>query len=354
MEELETTPKEIPFSEVITALLNNNQPFPAVMMPSLSDISEKNLESLIKVWGQIADQRRIGLMEDMHEIQDQDTISNFSSIAEFALDDPLAPVRTLAISMLWEWPNKETARRLLSIIENDDDMQVRASACNGLGNYVYLAELDEFSSSLADQIVDTLLRVIKSDAPKLVRRRALEAVSFSSREDVAPLIEAAFRNPDREWMMSALFAMGRSCDECWTDQVMSCLNHAVPEVQFEAVRSAGELEIEDAREILIELLEDYQNLDDDVRIAAVVALSKIGGENVRATLETLVEEVTDEDEAEIISTSLENLDFLELGILPGMLDLDQFNLGRHSSEEDDDSEEFEEWDEDLDEEEDED
>jgi len=341
----ENQPKQIPFSEVINALLDNSQPFPAVMMPNLSDITEKNLADVKKVWRQVDDQRRIALMEDMEEIQDRDTLSNYSSISELALDDPLPAVRILAISMLWDWPQKQVAHRLLSMLQHDADSQVRASAASGLGNYVYLAELDEFSSDLAEQIVDTLLKVIKSDEIKLVRRRALEAVSYSCRDEIPPMIEAAYKDPDREWLISALCAMGRSNDEAWNKHVLRHMNHSIPEVQFEAIRAAGDLEIKEAREILIDILDHYQDLDEDVRIAAVVSLSKIGGTEVRSTLESLLEEIEDDDEAEIISSAIENLDFMEMGVLPGMFDLDQFNLGRGVDDDLDDEDDDDDWEE---------
>ncbi len=51
--------------------------------------------------------------------------------------------------------------------------------------------------------------------------------------------------------------------------------------------------------------------DDEVRMAVIWALSKIGGEDVRETLEQLMEETDDEDEAELIEEAIDNLFFTE-------------------------------------------
>lgn len=332
--------RQIPFSEVVEALLNNQQPFPAVMLPSFSDLSEENLAALQNIWLQIQPKRRASLLEDLDEIQDRDTLSDFSSLAQFALEDPLPQVRTQAIDMLWDWPQKLLARHFLRMLENDPDGNVRAAAATALGNYIYLGELDEFPSDLSVLIVETLVRVIKGKDEKSVRMRALESASFSSNEAVPLLIEAAYQDSDREWLISALFSMGRSGDEAWNSKVLSCLDHSVPEVQAEAVRAAGELEIQEARQPLIDMLEEYETLDDNVRIAAVVSLSRIGGEGVRQSLEAMLEEINDDEEAEIISAALENLDFVDLGLLPGMFD---FSPVRPHEDDEDDLDYLDDW-----------
>jgi HEAT repeat protein len=105
-----------------------------------------------------------------------------------------------------------------------------------------------------------------------------------------------------------LFAMGRSANSHWNPQVLKMLNHQRPEVRAEAASEAGELGIKAAVPRLLELLDD---VDLDVRMASIWALSQVGGPGVRAALEELLEITEDEEESNQIDNALENLDFTE-------------------------------------------
>ena len=129
---------------------------------------------------------------------------------------------------------------------------------------------------------------------------------------------------DIDWLVSALFAMGRTYDKRWNPQVTSLLDHQLPRVRFEAARAAGELEISDAAPQLIDLLDDS---DDDVRYAAAWSLSQIGGEGVKEVLEKLLKSTDNHEEANLIQDALDNLLFNEDMELFGLMDF---------SEEDDD------------------
>jgi hypothetical protein len=67
-------------------------------------------------------------------------------------------------------------------------------------------------------------------------------------------------------------------------------------------------------------------LDDaheDVRAAAIWALSEVGGEGVRSHLEAMQEDTEDEDEADLIESALENLSFAEDFQKFAILDVDE-------------------------------
>ena len=134
----------------------------------------------------------------------------------------------------------------------------------------------------------------------------IEALGFSSHKEVINLIDKAFATNDESWVSSALIAMGRTSDRRWNQRIIKMLNHQSPAIRFEATRAAGELEISDAKPILLELLEDA---DWDVRMAAVWALSKIGGAGLQMTFENLLQEAEIDEEIEIIETALDDLIF---------------------------------------------
>jgi HEAT repeat protein len=95
------------------------------------------------------------------------------------------------------------------------------------------------------------------------------------------------------------------------------LEHVQPNIRFEAARAAGELEIGDAIQRLVELTEDD---DDDVRTAAIWSLSQIGGMRARSTIDSLLDDVTDPVEAEYLESALDNLIFNESVEFYGLMD----------------------------------
>ena len=76
----------------------------------------------------------------------------------------------------------------------------------------------------------------------------------------------------------------------------------------EAARAAGELEIKQTAQQLIELLDDADN---KVRSASIWALSQIGGEGVRQSLERLLEQAEDYEDIDLLEAALDNLAFTE-------------------------------------------
>jgi HEAT repeat protein len=96
----------------------------------------------------------------------------------------------------------------------------------------------------------------------------------------------------------------------------------LPSVRLAAVAAAGLLELPAARQPLLEMLEDPDQLPDSVRRSAIWSLSQIGGEDVGAALEYLLENTEDVDEVEFLEDALENLEFTEGFTNLDMMDYD--------------------------------
>ncbi len=205
-------------------------------------------------------------------------------------------------------------------MNEDPDTEVRAAAANALGLFVYQGELEKIPSRLHHQIEDDLLKAATSTKETLIRRRALESLGYSGRQEVTPLIEAAYHDNNPDWVVSALFAMGRSCDGHWKKQVLSKLQSPDEDIRSEAIHAAGELELASARSILLDLLEDEEDLE--IRRELFWALSKIGGEGVRGRLEELLDAETDDGEADFIGEAMDTLAFTEDMAQFGLFDLD--------------------------------
>lgn len=300
--------QEIPIKELLDALLDTNTPFHPRYLYRLSDLEGDELAAVQKTWPLVPTWRRQAIMEDIEELGETDYVLSFEAFARFNLKDSDPKVRELAIRALWDYESPDLVPTLLEMLENDQDANVRATAASALGKYIYLGEVEELPERTLRQIEDKLLAVIQGSDALLVRRRALEALGFSSREEVNSLIKSAYNSGNNEWLISALFAMGRSANPEWSEQVLSMLEHDMPEICCEAARAAGELEIKEAVPQLLNLLD---NEDAEVRMAAVWSLSQIGGSGVRQRLEDLYYETEDDDEADFIEQALDNLDFTE-------------------------------------------
>jgi HEAT repeat protein len=316
--------QNVPFQAVLDALLDDGTPFPAHYLHRFSDLAPADLKLLLKAWPQVSARRKQALLEDLEDLAEADTLTSFDDLARPLLADPEAAVRVQAIHLLWECEDAKLIPTYLEMLTKDENTEVRAAAANALGMFVYLGELEKISPEVHHKIEDHLLEATQTASETLVRRRALESLGYSGRAEVVPLIEAAYRQKDPNWVVSALFAMGRSCDERWNKQVLSQLRAPDDDIRSEAIHAAGELELAAARPTLLDLLEDEE--DPELRRELIWALSKIGGEGVRNRLEELFDAETDDEEAEFIEEALDNLAFTE-----DMTNLDLFSIDSEQS-----------------------
>lgn len=326
--------KEYTFEEIKIALLDREKPFPATAIYFFSDISPEDLDRLQDVWPKVWTERRRGLLEDMEEMAEADTLLFFDPVAIMCLSDKDPVARATAIRLLWQSQKEKLVPLFLKMLKEDPEAIVRAAAATGLGMFVYLGELDEIKKSTYHNLVDRLIETHLSSDETLVRRRALEALGYSSHPDVSGFIQRAYDTNDEEWLQSALFAMGRSCDQSWVDNILTMMDHPDNLVRYEAVRAAGELEAKDAREMLFDLLEEGTD-DNDLYFAAIWSLTKIGGEGVRQLIEMNLEETDDLDEITFLEEALENLEFTEQVNLFDMMYIEEDDPENWLDDEDD-------------------
>lgn len=311
-------PEEPDFKTVIRDLLDEEQVLDPQILYALSDLRPGQLRQLKDAWLEIGVERRRALMEDLEHLTESDTLLSFEAVFRFAMEDPDPQVRFFAIRAIEVFDTDDLIPTFLENLDEEVNIDVRAVSASVLGKYVYRGEVDEIEAGLEQEIVDRLLRVISSDQPDRVRRRALEAVSYSPRPEVHEEIQSAYHRESPRWVASALFAMGRSFDERYRDKVYDRLRDQSPRVRMEAVRACGELYLDDAVYEILDLLDDVPR----VRRAAIWSLSQIGGEGVQMTLNRLLDDKNlPEEEVELIHQALDNLAFTEGSINYSMFDM---------------------------------
>ena len=300
------SPNEISMAQVIDALLDENTPLHPRYLYRFSDMTPEDLAQLKNSWLRIPLWRRQALMEDVENLGESDYLLSFEALARYALRDKDAKVRLFAVHNLWEYEERDLASIFLRMLKTEPDADVRAALASALGRFIYLGDIEELDEDVLHEIEDYLFEVVKGTDETLVRRCALKSLGYSHRIEVNPLIEWAYNSKDKDWIGSALYAMGRTADEDWAEPVLKMFGHVVPTIRTEAARAAGALELEDAVDRLKEMLNDS---DDQARMAAIWSLSQIGGEGVRQSLEELQKNAEDEEDIEFLETALDNLSF---------------------------------------------
>jgi len=300
----------LPFQKTIDELLDGKKSLSRSSLRNFSDIDSVSLNLLLKAWPRIAPERKRLLLEELQTLSDNDTLVSFDDLARVLLNDSDAQVQAGAIRLLDECNDAKLIPIYLKILSNDQDASARAEAAAALGKFVQLGELEEIPKKTQRRIEDALLEKINSEDDANVRRQALEAIGYSSRSEVITLIESSFHREDPDWQASALFAMGRSSDERWEENVIPKILDENPRVQLAAIEAAGELGITAAREILLKLLQEEEN-DELVVNAAIWSLSQIGGEDARVYIESLIDETEEDDQVEFLEEALDNLAFTE-------------------------------------------
>jgi HEAT repeat protein len=293
------------YQKLIAELTEGTRELSRRSLQEFSDITPDALEALLEAWPNIKLSRKQNLLDGLQALSESDTLVCFDDFARALLTDAEAGVRLRAIRLLDECGDAKLVGPFLKILENDEDAETRAEAASSLGKYIELGELEELPEKTQRQVEDALLAKANSDDQLIVRRNALEALGYSSRPEVITLIESAFRRSNPDWQASALFAMGRSFDERWEEQVLSHLLDENLLVRLAAVEAAGELALTSARKLLFQVLEEEE--DDEITSAAIWSLSQVGGEDVRVYIENLIDLAEDDEQAEFLEEAMDNL-----------------------------------------------
>ncbi|MGB7873790.1 MAG: HEAT repeat domain-containing protein [Anaerolineales bacterium] len=299
----------VPFQKVLDTLLDESKEITRRYLTEFSDIEPASLQSLQEIWPRIELNRKLLLLDQLNALANVDTLVSFDDLGRALLKDDEPQVRIRAMRLLVECEDPRLVPIYIDLLTNDEVVSVRAEAASTLGIFVQLGEFDDIPDDVHHHIEDVLLKVLNGKDESPVRRRSLEALGFSSRTEVPVLIESSFNRQDPDWKASAIFAMGRSNDKRWADDVLHMLVSEDRRIRLAAVQASGELALPLARPILLSLLEE--EMDDVISGAAIWSLSQIGGEDVRLYLQNLLDNVEDDDQTGFLEEALDNLAFTE-------------------------------------------
>jgi len=272
---------------------------------ALSSLEKSDWTHFEAAWPRLPDDRRRAVMRHLVDIAETNFEVNFGPVFRLGLADPDAAVREAAIDGLWEDEDPKLIKPLLAMLQRDSSSSVRAMAASALGHYVYLDAIDEIPHVQAEPLIQALRAVIDAPGEPLeVRRRAVEAISFSCADDVPDIIRRAYAAPEEEMRISAVFAMGSSADDQWIETVVSELDSPSPAMRYEAAHAAGELEARSAVPSLARMLDDP---DREAQEMAIWALGQVGGERAQM----LLTDLTESDDAALAEAAVDALQEME-------------------------------------------
>lgn len=268
--------------------------FPPAVFYGLSDLPSEQRGTFADAWYGLPGELRARVARQLVETSEADFEFQYHQVALTLLDDELAEVRRAGVELLWENNSVSVMDRLLALLQSEPEDGVKSEILNALGRFIRLGEYEDIPQPAAERAQDAVLTVWEdTTAGLLVRRRALEAISNCTRDDVRGLIETAYNDPRQDMRVSALYAMGRSCDEYWRDIVVREINSDDPEMQYEAVRAGGEIELKDALPGVAKLA--FQDQDRELQEVSIWALGEIGGDEAVNYLNQLAEAVEESD-----------------------------------------------------------
>jgi HEAT repeat protein len=292
---------------------------------NLSNLHSEALTALANAWPSLPDERRQRIVDRLTEIAEADFEADFSELFKIALHDPDPHVRAAAIEGLWEVDDVILVRPMVDMLRRDPSVIVREAAASALSRFALLAELGRLPARLAQKIWDALWEATHDPEQDLsVRRRSIEALAYFDRPEVRTIIEDAYADDEPKMRVSAVFAMGRSTDQDWSEIVLAELETDDPEMRYEAARACGELRLTEATGQLSRLVAD---VDPEVKMVAVWSLGQIGTPEARRVLEICYEQ-GDEALQDAADDALAEMDFMQ-----GDLDFSMYEFGGEEDDE---------------------
>ncbi len=258
-----------------------------------SDLSKPAAALMRERWATLPDADRQTLIESLVAFAEESVEVNFNRVFREALSDSVPRIRQLAIEGLWEDDREDLVPRLLGMLANDLDIDVRAEAA---GSLVRFTGIDGFvKRPIGSQAVASLLKVAADeDENALVRRRALEALGpLAGDWRVEQLLRDAVEDDDQSIACGAIGGMGYSGQSRWIPELEKAMSSNDAEMRFVAAVAAGNVADGDLVPSLAELVDDE---DAEVRYAAIASIGQIGGQGALRVLRNLRRRDGDDDE----------------------------------------------------------
>ena len=303
--------KKNQFSDILSELRENNRELTYKEIQSFSDLSEENLAQFRQTWNLLSNKRKEMFFELLLVEFMSNTLMDFSEIALIGLNDEDPIIRRGSLKLLMDNRKSYFLDQLISISKQDPDTEVRLDAISTLGYFLMDMEMAERRNNKAKKVLKTLESLMESP-DKLTRLRVMEALAYVDHPAIIPLVYASLTSNIDTEIASGLRAVQNSLNQRWAANVIENLDHPNPDVQYEAIKAVGELQLKRARNRILRLLAQFDQLDDDILDATILTASQLGGNQVREMIE-MIEEVfeDEEDMVDLFEEAKSNLELVD-------------------------------------------
>jgi HEAT repeat protein len=270
-------------AEVVEALVRHGSPVTDLLIEQLGSEDLEIRKSAVVALGRIGDARAApALVELLGEdpellIPAADALAKIGDPRAFdallgLVGDPNAGVRQAVVGALNSLGLPEMPGRVLPLLE-DADPNVRESAVKIAGYFGY------------PECVELLLERCR-DEDERVRRAAVEHLPFLEDERATPALLRALRDETPKVRAAAAGAMALAEDPEVSAALIEALGDEDSWVRYFAARSLGRQKFAESTDALAEVARDDNA--NHVRIAAVEALGRIGGETAISAVASLL------------------------------------------------------------------
>lgn len=307
-QELKTKQRRDERREAFWHRLEENKAMPdREVLEHLSGLVDDEIERARALWGKLAPEVRRELVFTLGEIAEANFSMDFSAVFRIAITDPDADIRAAAIKGLDEDEDVRLVPAYVDLLKHDPVAGVRAAAAGALAKFVLLGELEKIRPGPFHAAVRALRDSYTDPGETLdVQRRAMESLAYTGEHNVPAIINSAYAHDDEAMRRGAVLAMGRSADKRWGKIVRHELRSPSPGMRLEATRACGELQLREAVQDIIEMVED---VDTRIRAMALWSLGQIGGNLARKTLQRYAR-TEDGALSEVAHEALQELEFL--------------------------------------------
>ncbi|OQA24048.1 MAG: HEAT repeat protein [Chloroflexi bacterium ADurb.Bin344] len=303
--------KKNKFSDILSELRENNRELTYKEIQSFSDLSEENLAQFRQTWNLLSNKRKEMFFELLLVEFMSNTLMDFSEIALIGLNDEDPIIRRGSLKLLMDNRKSYFLDRLISISKQDPDTEVRLDAISTLGYFLMDTDTAERGKNKAEKVLKALESLMES-TDKMTRLRVMEALAYVDHPSIIPLVYDSLTSDIDTEIASGLRAVQNSLNRRWAANVIENLDHPNPDVQYEAIKAVGELQLKRARNRILSLLARFDQLDDDILDATILTASQLGGNQVKEMIE-MIEEIfeDEEDMAELFEEAKSNLELVD-------------------------------------------
>lgn len=269
-------------AEYLDELADGSKKLRVSGLQRLSKVDGEDRKEFDKRWPGIDVRRRRRLVQEIIDLAEDDAELDFDAVFIRGLDDDDAEVRLESVRGLWEHESPGLIGSLVELLEDDEDPAVRAEAALALGRFVLMYEIGRLREPHYQRAEAGLRQAIENaNETEEVHARAIEAIGPRDVPWVRQAVREAYESAEHRLKVSAVHAMGRSCENRWLPLLSRELSSDEAELRYEAATAAGQIGDESIIPQLLPLLTDE---DTDVREAAAQALGEIGGTQAKHAL----------------------------------------------------------------------